>query len=168
MKKDINIFVGDINININNSDLEYAQEYLNIMSEQGFISFINENTREEGNTKTCIDHIFIKTKELKNKLIPLIWDIKITDHYPIMLHYDLGLYKEKITEKINYKKYINYGNLNINLKNENWQELYSTKNVNTATNFLINKIKSNIENVTRQVARKRKEKKNSVDNGRYN
>jgi len=52
------------------------------MMEYGFIPFINNVIRPSFNT--CIDHVFIKTKSEKN-VLPIIPQLNITDHYPIIL-----------------------------------------------------------------------------------
>lgn len=161
-KYDINIIVGDINININNPYLDYVQDYLNILSVEGYVSFINKNTREEGHAKSCIDHIFIKTKEPYSKFIPIIWDVKITDHYPIMLHYYLDDKKKEKTQNYRYKKYIDYNKLKLLIENDNWEDFYTTSNVNYATNLLIDKLQNNIENCTRTVNIKKKHIKRSA------
>ncbi|CAH1109063.1 unnamed protein product [Psylliodes chrysocephalus] len=53
------IIVGDINIDILTSS-EESNDYLNILYEFGFISTINKFIRIEKNSKTCLDHLFIK------------------------------------------------------------------------------------------------------------
>lgn len=159
---DINFLIGDINIHINNSELPDVQEYLNILSEDGFISLINKTTREVGNQKSCIDHIFVKTKEDLSKFIPLIYDTKITDHYPIAVLVDLNIKNSGNNNNTNYKKYVDYNKLNIFLLNENWEEFYATTNVNLATNTFITKLKNNIEKSTRIIKVKSREiKRNS-------
>lgn len=59
---DVHIIVGDINIDILR-DETITDEYFNVLSEFNFTSTINEYTRIQNNTKTCIDHIFIKMKK---------------------------------------------------------------------------------------------------------
>lgn len=46
------------------------------MSQLGFSSCINKRTR----TKSCIDHIFIKTRLNLDKLLSVVLNSKITDH----------------------------------------------------------------------------------------
>jgi len=49
-----------MNINISPDSNEFKTEYLNLMAQMGFVSFINEYTRVNKNSSTTIDHIFIK------------------------------------------------------------------------------------------------------------
>ncbi|KAL3268143.1 hypothetical protein HHI36_007271, partial [Cryptolaemus montrouzieri] len=56
---DISALVGDININTLGSGNDIANEYLNALYEEGYISTINTNTRKQGGTVSCLDHIFV-------------------------------------------------------------------------------------------------------------
>lgn len=68
-----NIFISDINIDIYNhvvdmsvskSTIGFANEYLNVLYSHGFRSYINDVTREESGSHSCVDHKFIRS--LKN------------------------------------------------------------------------------------------------------
>lgn len=74
-------FVGDINIDIK-SNKECAQNYLNILSELGFKSLINKPTRIKNESKSCIDHIFLKSCESVN-IKSFIINTDLTDHFPV-------------------------------------------------------------------------------------
>lgn len=58
-EREINVFVGDININILDDKDADVQDYLNILSENGFVSAINSVTRVDGDIHSCIDHEFV-------------------------------------------------------------------------------------------------------------
>lgn len=97
------IIAGDLNINI--IDNTYTvNEYLNLLSQNGFVSCINKPTF---NNKSCIDHIFIKTKMNISKLAPYVINSIIADHSPILLLINLDQLKT-----------INTGNVNISTKNK--------------------------------------------------
>lgn len=78
------IIVGDININILQPD-RYGEEYMTMLYEFGFISTINEHTRVQGQSKSCIDHIFIKTNIHIGRICPAVLSDDMTDHYPVIL-----------------------------------------------------------------------------------
>lgn len=81
----IEIFVGDININILNADND-AHNYLATMAQLGFESYINHITRFDSNT--CLDHIFVNQR-LKTDGLELqsyVLDSHMTDHAPTMLN----------------------------------------------------------------------------------
>lgn len=66
------IIVGDINLNILLNDGRYEDEiceYLNILSEENFISAINVATRVQGLSESCLDHVFAKNTENLNALV---------------------------------------------------------------------------------------------------
>ncbi|KAJ8979456.1 hypothetical protein NQ317_006770 [Molorchus minor] len=69
----INLILGDINIDLLSGNNNITNEYLNLMSEHNFESTINKATRINGETGSCLDHIFIKTtNEIKDNTIPII------------------------------------------------------------------------------------------------
>jgi hypothetical protein len=86
--KHLQIFCGDININILNVLPNSMQEcYLDMMHELGFISLINRVTRPAGNS--CIDHFFLKNDkniQIKSAII----ESSITDHYPTFIQLNWG------------------------------------------------------------------------------
>ena len=76
------VLIGDMNINIlDNSNL--SNEYLNILSENGFLSMLNLPTRVTNLSETCIDHIFAKNS-LKRQIGTARVIYELTDHYPIL------------------------------------------------------------------------------------
>jgi len=80
------IIIGDISINIaQNSNDESKVEYLNLMAQLGFISCINDYTRILNNSRTTIDHIFVKTNGA-DYVKPFILESCITDHYSIIIY----------------------------------------------------------------------------------
>lgn len=58
--KKLEIYAGDININLPKSDSCDIDNYLNALNSRGFLSHINKPTRVTSNTESRIDHIFIR------------------------------------------------------------------------------------------------------------
>lgn len=111
------------------------------MSQLGFVSCINKPTY---NNKTCIGHIFIKTKYNANSLSAIILNSKITDHSPTFLQIKNNLRsKEGDKSSIKYKSYIDYDKLCQNLNAVDWSVVDST-DVDTSIQFLTNTIKHNV------------------------
>lgn len=84
----IEIFIGDININILDKLDNNVNNYLNILSNKGFFSYINKPTRQTENSATTIDHIFVKSDTFKNRVTEMnsaILQTSLTDHYTIIL-----------------------------------------------------------------------------------
>lgn len=146
-KYDINVITGDINIDLM-ADNDYVEEYKNIMSYFGFTSYINEYTRLP--SYTCIDHLFVSNKNNLNmmKYKSYIFRYNITDHCPIALTFRI---EKKLKEKSNYKSYINYTTLKMDLKTEQWKNIYQENNVNEITDNFINTLKYYINKHTKQV-----------------
>lgn len=105
----IEILLGDINMNILNNIDNSVAKYLAVMNSLGFQSYINSATRSLSNT--CLDHIFVKQKFKSNNLLisSCILEEDITDHSPVIL---LVGQKEK-TDKINQLETVTKNKLNI-------------------------------------------------------
>lgn len=157
---DINILIGDINIDIL-QDTDYSHEYLNILHEEGFKSMINDFTRVEHGSKSCIDHIFLKTNISLDSFLPVIIHAGITDHYYTILQYLSvpEIEKSEANNNNHYKYFTDYNKLNQNLNLENWLDVYTTQNVDIATELFINKLKYAISENTRKIKIKRYEVK---------
>lgn len=90
--EDVEIFIGDININILNdiTDTE-SLSYQAVMAQNGFLSYINKPTRVTENTKSLIDHIFVRVgrRQILEKyninLKSFLFSIDITDHFPVAI-----------------------------------------------------------------------------------
>lgn len=148
LKVDYSIIVGDININILDQK-DFTQEYLNIMTEQGYVSQVNKYTRVDGERKSCIDHIFTKTalNQNQNVFTPIILREQITDHYPLILHVNVRceINKNK-TQKVKY--FINYNSLRQTLEGETWNEVYCSDNIDNTAKLFISKLQYLVANNT--------------------
>ena len=83
LKKFTIIIVGDLNIDIRNSKCNYANSLINLLINNDFVSEISNPTRisNQGNTKTCIDQIWIRGGENLTSKRGTIEDQEISDHY---------------------------------------------------------------------------------------
>ena len=125
--KDIEIFTGDININILDEENPVTNSYLNILVSLGFKYFINKPTRIQNNSESCIDHIFIKSKiNLLKSLNFFVFKEKITDHLPVSCDISLIFENSQKTKKQLLEKSINYEKLHQQLQEENWQNITQT------------------------------------------
>lgn len=141
------VIVGDINIDLSSNE-DYVQEYLNILGEYRFSSYINEYTRVFNNQKSIIDHFFVYSKTQSDNIIPIIYRTLVSDHYPIIMHLgNLGT-QEKNSSSSYSKKYIDYRKLKLNLQNEEWCDVYENNCLHTATEIFIRKLKLYTENST--------------------
>ena len=142
---DYELIVGDLNIDILKK-CDYSAEYLNTLYEFGYVSLINKYTRVQGNTASCIDHIFLKTQTDHDLCLPLIILSDVTDHYSIALQIVVSQrINNSLEDKNKFVKYINYNKLKDILSQLNWSSVYNCTNVESATNkfteTILNKIK---------------------------
>lgn len=56
------IFTGDINIDLLDTDSVDTNNYISMLQRHGLVSFVTKPTRKEGNSRSCLDHFFIKCK----------------------------------------------------------------------------------------------------------
>ena len=86
--QEIELLVGDINIDLLKVKDNDVNQYLVVLAQQGYNSFINSVTRFD--SKTCLDHIFVKHRlGVRSGCLAFesfILDTYITDHAPTMLN----------------------------------------------------------------------------------
>lgn len=138
------IIVGDMNINLL-SDKEFVDKYNFLLLSYGFKSFINSITRPI--SKTCIDHIYIKTNNFKEiNFSVVVEEIGLTDHSLLALYSDVFRNcpspqenRCEINKKIDFKRLKGY------LQTYNWEHIYQTNDVNDAFFMFIRDLKNIIE-----------------------
>lgn len=147
-KVDYYIIIGDINIDIsesNNTDSTLKDEYLNILGCNGFLSAINEPTRVTEESKSCIDHCFVKTRNYSN-CIGVIIPTNITDHSMISLFIETPHKTPLAKLSLNKtKKIINFINLDNYLKTENWDNVLHSNNPDVAVDLFQSKLSNLLE-----------------------
>jgi len=128
------LIIGDINIDIKCPSKPGVEEYLNICAFHGLEHKINDYTRVEllndNVTKTCIDHILFKTKNLNiNTAICLQ---KPADHYYILANINSREYDNNInttnmskTSCDKIKKVVNDKSLIESINSTNWGDICS-------------------------------------------
>lgn len=152
LSKNIEIFTGDININIENNDNHSVNEYLSLMGQHGFMSYINSPTRVTTETSSCIDHLFVNKKININKLNlkSFILGTDITDHYPIMLNINS---EKNVNNSHNHLdnsyEFIDYASFKDKISSQDWSEVLNSNDPEQATNTfmtifqqILNKYKS--------------------------
>ena len=131
--QDIEVFTGDININILNKEDPDTNSYLNILMSLGFQHFITKPTRVQNDLKTCIDHFFVKTKtNLKKSINFFIFEEKFTDHFPISCHIERQIENIEKQKKHIQDNKINFKELQRKLQDEKWQKVTETQDADQA------------------------------------
>lgn len=158
VEADYNIIAGDININLKNNN-DITEDYLNIMSEFNFFSTINIFTREEGDSRSCIDHIFLKKNQYMREILPVVLKTKITDHYPVLIKLLVGNEKDETLKSNTMLKTIDKIRLKNEVGNINWNGFYNADDVNLATNIFIDNISNVINKCTTNIKLNHKNRK---------
>ncbi len=133
--EEIEIIVGDININLKENSDEIS-EYTGMLNLHGFESYINDSTRATNLSDTCIDHIFLRRRGKGNALSfqSYIFHSDVTDHYPIMLGVSdatiTGQHTAEVKKKI---EQINYDKLITSLTSESWDNVIQNNDPELAT-----------------------------------
>lgn len=157
--KGTHILAGDMNINILSEINDFVQDYLNILHTHGFVSYINKHTRIQNESKSCIDHFFVKCEMQSIKINSLIFEQNITDHFPIVLFLKLEKNRNTNVPENQFKKYINYEKIKNSLRDEKWTEIYSSDDVDEIAEMLTNKLQTTIDINTRLIKIKKSEKR---------
>lgn len=150
--QNIEIFLGDININILDPENSDVCNYLSTLARMGFKPYIESITRPE--TETCLDHIFVNQKlKIKNMTFSsYILDTDITDHYPIMLNVCKNDFVSRDvvgnTRSAVCKTRLNLNKLKDLLKVQDWSSVMNTKNPEIAARHFISTYKSLIDQAT--------------------
>lgn len=165
-------FVGDLNIDIL-KNLDYANDYLNVLHEYGYISAINNFTRCTNTTKSCIDHIFLKTNLNLEYILPLIIQTTLTDHYIIAVQVILTSNNDINSNNNNHLKVIkqtDFKKLEYCLNQVNWDDVYRAEDTESATTTFLEIIKNNVDICTKNIKIKRNKmkRKSWITNGIIN
>lgn len=165
---DIVLFLGDVNIDIKSKKVdETIEDYLNVLFENNFESVINEYTRVQGLSKSCIDHIFLKMKQ-KHEIIPIVLKSNITDHYSTILQIkNLGDKNVSKEHNGNTIKVINFKKLKELASIADWNTIYSMTNVNKIAEYLTKLVKEIVKSSTnsKNIMRRNRKRKPWITNG---
>lgn len=125
ISSDYHVIIGDMNIDTNKEN-ELVSCYLNTMSEHGYFSMVNENTREQGESRSCIDHIFLRMKNLHrhDECFSGVFDTSITDHKSTMLGIPCKNTEER-THRGGTRTCIKYESVRESLRMHDWSFYYS-------------------------------------------
>jgi hypothetical protein len=139
-KGKINIIAGDFNINILEKN-KYVEEYKCLLSEHGFVSTINKPTRETQFTKTCIDHIFVRSKINFNSGIIRT---SFSDHYTTIIEFKEKMKPKngKIVNKINFNALLK------ELERESWSDVFTADDPNLVLECFIRTLRDHIKRNT--------------------
>ena len=132
--------VGDFNLNLLNVESnKQIEEFVNQMYSMSYYPMISKATRITGHSATLIDNIF--TNNMVNNTVSGILITDITDHLPVFAIYGCNLSVEKNLNQKAYRRQlseITIQNFQSELLSQEWNEVYSQVNVDTAYAKFIN------------------------------
>lgn len=130
------VLAGDININIHESgDDSRATEYLTILAYHGMLPAHTLSTRH---LNSCLDHLILKTR---HPAFCFVANTSITDHDTVLLfldNYTTSGYSRQKTRTIRIQ---DYEKIQLDLLEADFRPLYSSEDVNEATEYFISTLK---------------------------
>lgn len=148
------VIVGDFNINILEDSLDVLS-YLNVLSEEDFVSVVNKPTRVQGNSSSCIDHMLVKSI---GHYTPIIVKNHITDHFSTILFVKLSQPISRTRGKKN-RFGIDYQILKSKLDSLDWTVFFQIVNPEKLADLFIEKVQFCVRSSQYKVrCRKRKRK----------
>lgn len=132
------IFVGDINVDLLSRDRS-AQHYHSIMNNNGFLSLINSPTRTTALSESCIDHLFVRHKDI-GAFESGVFDVGLTDHCIISLRVknyvvNSKLVKQNFIDTDLNRKISDFDLIRDKLNVIDWSKLYSCDSVDDCMNI---------------------------------
>lgn len=140
----LEIFLGDINFNLlDNSSLDVTN-YHNMLSENGYISYINEITRETETSKSILDHIFIRRARYINDCVtikPLVVRAALTDHFATLasLRFKFKIINRSPGNLMQIDR-TDFDKLSQYLNEEGWEDVLKSKDIQSSYNIFIDKV----------------------------
>lgn len=123
------IMVGDINIDIL-KECTITTLYLDILTSNGMQSMINNYTRVDLNrhTHTCIDHLFVRTKNILTEPNAVIIKTNISDHYTLFFSYSTNEDVTNTTQINTQQTKICNAKVNRQIRTTDWNEIQNESN----------------------------------------
>ena len=140
----IEIFTGDLNINLLDLANINVNRYLNSLSANGFYSLINIPTRVDKSSSSCLDHFFVRGT---TNVSGIVLNSHLTDHFPIFLNICLNSNNKK-ENKSKYCIKLNHDLLRELLVRETWDDLLGVEDSDRCTVMFIDKLKKMLDEST--------------------
>lgn len=111
-------------------------------------------TRETENSRSCIDHAFIKNANNKLSFTSYIIKSHLTDHYPTVLHIHHknidGTYcnHRNLSETL---QIVNYNKFYDILASIDWTPIYSQTDANSVCDTIVERVRTSIAQATRSI-----------------
>jgi len=125
-----------------------TERYLDVLYKRGFMCGISVPTRVAGDSKTCIDHIFVNHKD-HEKVRTAVMTTSITDHYTVALDIQFNNIKDKQTTD---GTYTDYKHLSTLVNTCDWSRVTDEPELNRATDTFHEMLTECFQQATKQKA----------------
>lgn len=157
---------GDININIIDKS-HPSDQYIIKMASHGLKSLVNEPTRVTQISKTCIDHVFYRSKYNSNiNCEAQVFRTCITDHWTTVAYIRYKIHWQKNDYKDNNKTFfkLDIDHLMSSVDKIDWNLVFSTNSASASFDCFIVKLQECIEQSHKHVRVKSKFKNPWMNN----
>lgn len=137
----IDILLGDINLNLLDESNNEVITYQTILNHFGFSSTINTATRVTAGSSSSLDHIFLrKNLGVNTSCTSYVIHSAITDHYPTMLNINSNDKMPNNEEEVDVyaKTQLNFGMLKSLVENQNFNDIFNSDDPEIALELLYN------------------------------
>jgi hypothetical protein len=134
------ILIGDLNIDLLKND-NRTDLYLNTLLEAGLSQCINKPTRVTENSLSCIDHIFVRYRDI-SLVKSAVLQTGVTDHYSTALTVTASQDNTSTGpgDTLHTHTYIDYATVTNILINSDWADVLNCFDVDTCAERFINVI----------------------------
>lgn len=146
--------IGDFNIDFNRYHLSPdTAEFFNLLYSHSFTPLIDKSTRVSSSSSTIIDNIFTNQLTINHKSGVIQADI--SDHYPIFAISEITSPVD-MNKKIKFRsfKQRNVDRFTVTLREESWENVYSSDNAQTAYSAFADSLASHYDRVFPIIERK--------------
>ena len=146
--------LGDFNIDLNKfQSLPDTTEFFNLLYSYSFVPLIDKSTRVSSSTSTLIDNIFTNQQTINHKSGVIQADI--SDHFPIFTISEIPSPMDP-NKKIKFRsfKQANVDRFILALRNESWENVYSTNNAQVAYSAFADTLTAHYDSVFPIIERK--------------
>ena len=162
-KRTNEIFItGDLNLDLLKYQIHtQTSNYLDLMMSHSLLPVITRPTRIVHSSATLIDHFFCKSSVSTSGILAceIAGTSGVTDHYPVFCLLKIRGVNENIKEEVKFSYFTPEGHRERRegLKNENWDDLFATKDPDTAYQLLQEKYsKHYMQNLTEKTVKRNK------------
>lgn len=151
-RKQIELLIGDMNINISSKESMEANQYVSLLNFYGFCSAINGPTRVTSTSSSCLDHVFVKNSFRSSSFeqSTFILENDISDHYPVMINFSCKNNKNKNKQVSKIISTFNPEIFENLIKGEGWKEVLEANNSEIAVQYFTKKIDLYMNKATKQ------------------